>query len=1312
MRKISLLMLGCLCSLSANAGVNVGQLTTEGLVAPLNVETSSPRLSWIITSDERDVMQTSYHILVATDPSLLALGKADIWDSGVVSSDQSVWVPYTGDKIADNTRCYWQVKVKTTRGESPWSPVAEWGMGIVGEGHWGGRWIGWEGPFEWDIEDSHSRMSSRYLRKEFKTQDKTIKRATAHISGLGLYEMYINGEKVGEDVLAPAPTDYRRTTLYNSYDVTDMLKGDGAENAIGVTLGNGRYYTMRQNYKPYKIPNFGYPKMRLNLIIEYTDGSRQRINSDEKWKLTAQGPIRSNNEYDGEIYDARMELGEWTSPGYDDSSWLNAQRAELPYGVLRGNTAPNMKVMRTLMPKTIKKIGDKYIVDFGQNMAGWVKISVKDVAEGDTVTIRYAERMTQDSTALSVENLRHAQSTDRYVANGKEKGAKWSPKFSYHGFQYVEVDGIDNLSQEDIEAEFVYDNLPDNGSFASSNDILNAIHRNAWWGIASNYKGVPVDCPQRDERQPWTGDHNMGTWGENFLFNNGTFYAKWMDDMRQSQREDGCLPDIAPAFYNYYTSDMTWSSTLPVVCDMLYEQTGNIQPILRNYDAMARWMRHIREDYTDKQGLITADKYGDWCVPPEKPELVHSQDPARKTDGVLIASAYYYKMCQLMAKFARLQGLDAQAEQWEADADKVKDAFNAKFLTVKEGTSPVKTPHILYPDSIFYGNNTATANVLPLAFGMVPEKYSQAVADNLIKTIVETNNGHISTGVIGVNWLMRLLSEIGRGDVAAMLATNTTYPSYGYEISKGATTIWELWNGDTADWRMNSNNHVMMLGDLLNWYYQDLAGFNPAKPGYKEILLKPDFSIQQLDSVSATYNTPYGVLEGSWVKTPMHIKWNIVIPCNTTATVVVPTPYKNAVKAPGAKYVRSEGNNSYWTVGSGSYTFNIDVDPALGQNRAGLLTDQFLYEKSSFPECHGSTILELENGDLVAAFFGGTKEKNPDCVIWVCRKLKGATEWTAPEIAADGVFNLNDPDIAKAGLTGINAETTPASKGPVGPHFDGDMENSRRKACWNPVLFRIPGQDEIMLYYKIGSNVGDWTGWVVKSNDGGRTWSQREPLPDGILGPIKNKPEYIDGRILAPSSREGKGWRVWMEYSDDGGKTWSSTGELPTDSTFRSDRDYIEPIYAIQPSILELADGRLQILCRTRNSKIATSYSDDNGTTWTPMTLIDMPNNNSGTDAVTLADGKHVLIYNDFATIPGTPKGVRNPLCVAISDDGTNWTNVLTLEDSPVSQYSYPSIIQGKDGKLHAVYTWRRQRIKYSEIDPKVLEKTAKEMNK
>lgn len=1303
-RKIYFLAALAVTTLSLRAAVTVDRLTVEGLPAPLGVEAAAPRLGWQIKSDKRDVMQTGYRILVATSPEKLAEGKADLWDSGKVQSDRSVWVPYGGKKLDSNRRCYWKVQVFTTRGTSEWSTPAEWGMGPLGEGRWRGNWIGWDAPFEWDVEDSHSRLSARYLRTEFKAEPKTVKRATVHVSGLGMYELFINGKRVSDDCLAPAPTDYRRTVLYNSYDVTPLVKGAGSANALGVTLGNGRLYTMRQNYKPYKIPTFGYPKLRLNLIVEYTDGTVQRIASDEKWRLTARGPIRSNNEYDGEEYDARLDLGAWTLPGYDASAWLPAQRVTLPYGTLRPNTAPNMKVMHTFPAKSVRKVGDKYIVDFGQNMSGWAKLKVRGAAAGDTVTIRYAEILTPDGNNLDVENLRHAWSTDRYIASGRENGAEWSPRFSYHGFRFVEVAGLKNLNPSDIKAEFVYDALPDAGTFECSDSTINQIHRNARMGIASNYKGVPVDCPQRDERQPWTGDHCMGAWGENFIFDNGNFYAKWMDDIREAQREDGCIPDICPAYYNYYTSDMTWSSTLPVVCDMLWEQTGNILPIQKNYEAMTRWMNHIRDGYTTPDGLISADKYGDWCVPPEDPKLIHSNDPARKTDGTLIASAYYCKVSALMAKFARLLGREAEAAAWEKEREAVKGAFNKRFLTVKRGTSPAPG-HVLYPDSVFYGNNTVTSNILPLAFDLVPDDCRKAVADNVIKTIITDNNGHISCGVIGVNWLMRELSRMGRGDVAAILASSRSYPSWGYMVEKGATTIWELWNGDTAARKMNSGNHVMMLGDLIAWLYRDLGGINPAAPGYKEIMLRPDFSIQQLGSTSATYATPYGTVASSWRATPESIKWEVTVPCNSSAIAVLPTTDRKAVKANGVTYLRSENGESFWRIPSGSYTLDVKLDPSKGASRGAIVEDEFLYESASFPECHGSTIAELPDGTLVASFFGGTKERNPDCCIWVCRKPKGATEWSEPVIAADGVFDLSDPNIAIAGLSGINATTTPASAGPVRADFKGDIANSRRKACWNPVLYQIPGENELLLYYKIGSNVGDWTGWLVRSTDGGLTWSQREPLPQGILGPIKNKPEYINGRLLCPSSREGSGgWRAWMEYSDDKGKTWTSTGPIPSDSAFlTNDTTALKPIFAIQPSILRMADGSLQILCRTRNGRLASSMSRDNGTTWSPMTLTDLPNNNSGTDAVTAKDGRHVLVYNDFATIPGTPKGVRTPLSVAVSKNGRDWRHSTLLEDSPVSQYSYPSIICGSDGSLHVVYTWRRQRIKYIKLDPKKL---------
>ena len=644
MNRLSIFLATLLISVGMQAGVKVTRLLTEGQTAPLSIEAAQPRLSWQIESDQKAVMQTGYEVMVATSVEKLNAGEADLWKSGRIDSDQSVYVPYGGKRLKSNQRCYWKVKVYTSQGESEWSEPASWGMGLMGETSWGGRWIGWDAPFEWDDETTFSRLSARYLRTEFQAKP-NIKRATLHISGLGMYELFINGKQVGDQVLAPAPTDYRRTVLYNSFDVTDMLASD---NAIGIVLGNGRYYTMRQNYKPYKIAQFGYPKVRMNLIIEYADGTTQRVNTDEKkWKLTGDGPIRSNNEYDGEEYDARKELGNWTVVGYDDSKWNLAQRVAIPYGNLHGAQAPNMKVMKEVKAVSIKQYGDRYIVDFGQNMAGWVRMKVRGGASGDTIRMRYSELLTADGKNLKLENFRDARSTDTYICNGKENGREWSARFSYHGFRYIELTGYKNPQLSDFVAELIFDEMETHGTFECSNAVLNRVYQNAWWGIASNYKGLPVDCPQRNERQPWLGDRPMGSWGESFLFNNGQLYAKWMDDIREAQREDGCIPDVAPAFWNYYTDGMTWPSALPVICDMLYEQYGNIEPIRKNYDAIVKWMHHMRDVYMEEDGIIRKDKYGDWCVPPESLELIHSQDPARKTDGGLIATSYYYKMLQI-----------------------------------------------------------------------------------------------------------------------------------------------------------------------------------------------------------------------------------------------------------------------------------------------------------------------------------------------------------------------------------------------------------------------------------------------------------------------------------------------------------------------------------------------------------------------------------------------------------------------------------------------------------------------------------------
>ncbi len=1209
------------------AAVTVCGLEVEQLDTPLAVETEHPRLSWKIQAPGRkNVMQTSYQILVASDEALLDEKHADIWNSGVVNSSQSVWVPYSGPALKSCQQLWWKVRVTTTAGRSSWSSPARWGMGKLGETRWKGQWIGWEAPFEWDEETAHSRLSVRYLRKEF-SLDRKVKRAMAYICGLGLYDLYINGRHVGDDVLAPAPSEYNSTVLYNAYDVTDFLCSDNAvrsDNAVGVALGPGRYYPMQQNYKPWKIPVYGYPKLRLDIHIEFEDGTEEYLVSDESWKLNADGPVRSANEYDGEVYDARKEFGPWTSPSFDDSSWLQARRSAVPGGTLRSAVSPNIRVRRTLPVRSLIPYGDGFILDFGQNLSGWVRMRLSGTQPGQTITLSFAETLDKDG-GLYRANLRNAQSRDSYICNGTEDGF-WNPEFTTHGFRYVLVEGYPGATAADFEAQLLCDGFADSADFSSSNEILDTVWHNAWWGIASNYKGMPIDCPQRDERQPWLGDRVAGALGENFLFDAGRLYSKWTRDICDSQREDGCIPDVAPNFWNYYSDDMTWPAALPFSCDLLWEQYGDIEPIIRCYPNIVRWMKHMASEYRDADGIITKDKYGDWCMPPESLELIHSQDPARITDGSLIATAYYVKICKMLSKFAGLQGLEQDVAFYELEAQKTSDAFNRRFLVNIRGTAPEGQSHWFYPDSVFYGNNTVTANVLPLAFDIVPDECREELCRNIVKKILVDGGGHISCGVIGLQWIQHELSEMGRSDVAFLLASQSSYPSYGYMAMQGATTIWELWNGNTADPAMNSGNHVMLLGDLISWYYHYLAGIRPYEPGYRTIELRPDFGIDDLEWVDASYDCIYGKIRSNWRKTLDSLEWDVEIPANTTALLWFP------------------GSDSPEKVGSGVYHFSRRIP-----HPEGIAEESFLYESASFPQCHASTVAETPEGDLVAAFFGGTAEKNPDVCIWVCRKEKGSVRWTSPQLVADGI-----------------------------------QTEELRYPCWNPVLFQIPG-GELLLFYKVGPTIPEWVGYVRRSADGGRTWSEPQRLPDGILGAIKNKPVWIDGRIICPSSTEAGHWRIHFEISDDGGHSWRKVGPVGAPEEFQ----------LIQPTILVHKDGRLQALCRTKNNFVGCSWSSDRGESWSEVELLNLHQNQSGLDAVTLKDGRFALVYNNARNRPGEAKGPRTPLNLAFSEDGIHWTDAAVLEDSPISQYSYPSVIQGEDGSLHIVYTWRRTRIKY-----------------
>jgi alpha-L-rhamnosidase len=680
-----------------NAQIKVYNLRCEMLVNPLGIDVKEPRLSWQIVSDQRNVQQTSYQIFVASSRELLSKNETDVWNSGNQNSSQSIHIKYAGKPLESGKKYFWKVKVITNKGEATTEP-AYFSMGLLNQSDWKAKWIGYDKASSWDSITQWSRLSARYLRKEFQNSS-SVKKATVYISGLGLYELYINGGKIDDQVLAPNPTDYRKSFFYNTHDVTAQIK-NGA-NAIATVLGNGRFFTMRQNYKTQKHNTFGYPKLLLQLEIEYTDGTKKTIISDETWKLNVDGPIRTNNEYDGEEYDATKEFAGWNVDGFNDSKWIKPELVAAPQGKMIAQMSEPMKVMQIIKPVSIKAASNgKYILDMGQNFAGWLQIKVQG-KRGQKVQLRFAESLKSDGELFTA-NLRDAKVTDIYTLKGTGVET-WHPTFVYHGFRYVEVTGFPGTpALNDFEGHLIYDALQTTGSFQTSNETINNIYKNAWWGIASNYKGMPIDCPQRNERQPWLGDRVIGAMGESYLFDNAKLYAKWMQDIEESQTAEGAIPDVAPAFWNYYSDDVTWPAAFITISNHLYNQFGDITPIQKHYAAMKKWMEYMRNKYM-KNFIVTRDKYGDWCVPPEDLKLIHAKDSSRLTDGKLIATAYYFKLLSYMQRFAKLTGNDADSKEYELLAENMRKAFHNKFYD---------------PQQYGYSNNTITANLLPLYFGI------------------------------------------------------------------------------------------------------------------------------------------------------------------------------------------------------------------------------------------------------------------------------------------------------------------------------------------------------------------------------------------------------------------------------------------------------------------------------------------------------------------------------------------------------------------------------------------------------------------
>lgn len=599
-------------------------------------------------------------------------------------SSYSLYRTRTEPELNPNCTYWWAVTIWYSNGDKTESKPEKFLTSSNDTIKWAASWIGLNDSANIIVKDNRTVLPVRYIRKQFPSAKQPVK-AVLSISGIGSSYCYINGLAVSDDIFGPLPSWYDTSVPYLTYDITDLLTiGD---NVIGVTLGNGRYFPMRKH----RLKAWGLPRLIAQVYIEYPDGSIETIDTDSSWKVTANGPIRSNNEYDGEIYDASKDPGAWTEVGYDDSEWSTAVLMKAPKGKLVAQRSPSLKVMERIKPISIRKVdSNRYIVDMGQNMAGieQVKLTGK---KGHPIKMRFSEVLkTDDDSQLYVDNLRTALVEDVYVPNS-DSTFNWRPEFVYHGYRFMEISGVtEQPDVDDIEGLVIYDDMQTTGSFSCSNEILNRLHQNAYWSIRGNYRGMPTDCPQRDERHGWLGDRTTGAYGESFIFDNALLYRKWLADIEESMAENGSISDVSPRYWTLHQDDVTWPAAYFYIADMLYRQFGDDYSIRNRYESMKRWINHMTDCHM-VDNIITSDTYGDWCLPPESLELIHSNDPNRKTDGQLLSTAFFYSILKLMSQFAELNNRPDDKVSYDSLAADMKTAYNKRFYNSETNS---------------YGNNT------------------------------------------------------------------------------------------------------------------------------------------------------------------------------------------------------------------------------------------------------------------------------------------------------------------------------------------------------------------------------------------------------------------------------------------------------------------------------------------------------------------------------------------------------------------------------------------------------------------------------
>lgn len=898
--------LGALSPGAPEATLRPANLRCEYETAPLGVDVAAPRLSWIVEPVDpaaRGIRQTAFRVLVASSPELLAQDRGDRWDSGRVESSRSHLVAYAGASLKPRLRCFWKVRAWDEEGRpSAWSEPAEWTVGLLSPADWApARWIG---------AGADAAAGPMPLFRRTFAVAKPVRRALVSVCGLGHYELRLNGKKIGDTVLEPGWTNYRRSCLYQTYDVTAGIEGGG--NVLGVLLGNGMYNVVGGRYVKFK-GSFGAPCLILKLDLEFDDGTVAAVVSDDSWK-TAPGPIVFSCVYGGEDYDARREMAGWDGPGFDDTAWGAAVVVDGPGGVLSSRSAPAVKVLREFTPvRVAQPRPGTFVYDLGQNFAGWPRITVEG-PPGATVRMIPGELL--DGNGLVSQRSSGGPVWFSYTLRGGRKES-WNPRFSYYGFRYVQVEGAvpEGESGEgaglprllELSGQFLHSSAEPAGAFACSHPDIVRIHDLITMSLRSNLQSVLTDCPHR-EKLGWLECAHLLAGALFYNYNVPRFFAKIARDMREAQLENGMVPTTAPNYrpwiQSVFRDSPEWGSAYVLVPWIAWQAYGDRSLLEEHYEGMKRYVAYLESRAKDS---LVSYGLGDWCdVGPKEPGV------SQLTSLGVTATGIFYQDLEVLRKTAELLGRTDDARTYAELAARVRTAFNVKYFDA---------------DTNQYDRRSQTANALPLVAGLVEEDRRAAVLENLAKDI--RGRGHrVTAGDVGFFYVVRALSDGGRGEVLYGMVVQDEGPGYLYQLKKGATTLTETWDADPRF----SQNHCM-LGHAEEWFFRGLGGIrsDPEGPGFEKIVIRPQ-AVGDLVWVKVRYESVRGTILTHWKKQGGAFTLEVEVPGNTTATVYVPAKDASSVvegggpasRAKGVRFLRLEGGAAVFEVGSGRYSFGSE----------------------------------------------------------------------------------------------------------------------------------------------------------------------------------------------------------------------------------------------------------------------------------------------------------------------------------------------------------------------------------------------------